>query len=99
MTVPIHVDPRLVTFQLDKAAVDEAFEELKETEALGDDQAEVLARRGSRVDVIFANPVRVEAVCDDIVEHFYATIDPLAMKAQVVVFDRAACVTYHQHLT
>ncbi len=99
MTVPIHVDPRLVTFQLDKTAVDQAFDELTAVEGLDEDQAEVLARRGSRVDVIFANPARIEAVCDDIVEHFYSTIDPLGMKAQVVVFDRAACVAYHARLT
>lgn len=99
MTVPIHVDPRLVTFQLDKAAVDAAFEELKAAENLDDDQAEVLARRGSRVDVIFANPSRIEAVCADIVDHFYATVDPLGEKAQVVVFDRAACDAYHAKLS
>ena len=54
---------------------------------LDDDQAEVLARRGSRVDVIFANPSRIEAVCADIVDHFYSTVDPLGEKAQVVVYD------------
>ena len=37
MTVPIHVDPRLVTFQLDKDAVDEAFEELTDAEDLDDE--------------------------------------------------------------
>lgn len=99
MTVPIHVDPRLVTFQLDKAAVDEAFEELKVAEHLDDDQAEVLARRGSRVEVVFANPSRIQAVCEDIVDHFYSTVDPLGEKAQVVVYDRAACVAYHAKLT
>ena len=98
MTVPIHVDPRLVTFQLDKAAVDEAFAELKTAEDLDDDQAEVLARRGSRVDVIFANPARIDAVCTDIVDHFYSTVDPLGEKAQIVVYDRAACVAYQSRL-
>lgn len=99
MTVPIHVDPRLVTFQLDKDAVDEAFKELTDAEDLDEESAEVLVRRGSRVDVVFANPARMEAVCTDIVDHFYSTIDPLGMKAQVVVFDRAACVSYHKQLT
>ena len=44
-------------------------------------------------------PARTEAVCADIVDHYYSTIDPLGMKAQVVVFDRAACVAYHKQLT
>lgn len=99
MTVPIHVDPRLVTFQLDKVAVDESFEAMKAAEGLDDDAAEVLSRRGSRVDVIFANPARMDAVCVDIAEHFYSTVDPVGMKAQVVVFDRAACVSYYERLT
>ena len=99
MTVPIHVDPRLVTFRLDKDAVDEAFDELRLAEELDDEQAEVLARRGSRVDVIFANPSRIDEVCADIVDHFYSTVDPLGEKAQIVVYDRAACVAYHARLT
>ncbi len=33
-------------------------------------------------------------VCADIVDHFYATLDPLGLKAQIVVADRALCVAY-----
>lgn len=72
---------------------------MTDAEELDEESAEVLVRRGPRVDVVFANPARTEAVCADIVNHFYSTIDPLGMKAQVVVFDRAACVAYHQQLT
>lgn len=41
----------------------------------------------------------LQKVCADIVSHFYSTIDPLGMKAQVVVYDRGLCVAYHQELT
>ena len=99
VVVPIHVAPRLVTFALDKDALDEAFNELTATENLDDDEAEVIARRASKVSTFFASPDRIKAVCADIVQHFYATVDPLGMKAQVVVFDRAACVDYHTELT
>jgi type I restriction enzyme R subunit len=50
------------------------------------------------VSTFFSNPDRIKAVCADVVEHFYSTVDPLGMKAQVVVFDRAACVDYHREL-
>jgi len=99
MTVPIHVSPRRVEFALDKDALDEAFDQLRAEESLTDEQADKLARRASRVATFFANPERVKAVSADIVEHFYSTVDPLGMKAQVVVFDRAACVAYHEEIT
>ncbi|MFI0791604.1 type I restriction endonuclease subunit R [Micromonospora rubida] len=94
MTVPIHVNPRLVEFQLDKQRLDEAFTELAATEGLAEDEAEFLAKKVSRTSTFFANPERIEKVCADIVEHFYATINPLGMKAQIVVVDRDLCVKY-----
>lgn len=97
-TVPIHVAPRKVEFNLDKEGLDEAFRQLTEAEGLTDDQAEQLTRRASRVSTFFANPQRVQAVCGDIVEHFYSTVDPSGMKAQVVVYDRASCVAYVEEL-
>jgi type I restriction enzyme R subunit len=94
MTVPIHVNPRLVEFQLDKQGLDEAFAEMSQTEGLTEDEAEFLTRKVSRVSTFFANPERIEKVCADIIDHFYTTIDPLGMKAQVVVADRDLCVKY-----
>lgn len=99
MTVPIHVSPRRVEFALDRQALDEAFAQLTAEEKLTDDEAEVLSRRASRVATFFHNPERVAAVCADIVEHFYSTVDPLGLKAQVVVYDREACVAYQRELT
>lgn len=99
MVVPIHVAPRLVNFALDKDALDEAFKELTAAENLDADEAEVISRRASKVSTFFGSPDRIKAVCADIIEHFYSTVDPLGMKAQVVVFDRAACVDYHTELT
>jgi type I restriction enzyme R subunit len=94
MTVPIHVAARLVQFQLDKDALDEAFEELLETEGLDEEEAEFLTRKVGRVSTFFANPERIAKVCTDLVEHFCTTVDPLGMKAQVVVADRDLCVKY-----
>jgi type I restriction enzyme R subunit len=94
MTVPIHVAARLVEFQLDKAALDEAFEAMLEQEGVTEEEREFVTRKAGRVSTFFANPERIERLCTALVEHFYATLDPLAMKAQVVVAARALCVKY-----
>ncbi|HQZ33272.1 MAG TPA: HsdR family type I site-specific deoxyribonuclease [Ilumatobacteraceae bacterium] len=99
MTVPVHVAPRLVTFNLDRESLDTAFEALRDEEDLDEEQAEVLTRRVSKKSTFFSNPERIRAVCADIIEHFYATVDPLGMKAQIVVIDREACADYFDQLT
>ena len=71
---------------------------MADDENLDDEQQDEIARRASRAATFFANPERVRAVCADLVDHFYATVDPLGMKAQVVVVDRAACVAYTEEL-
>lgn len=98
MTVPIHVAARLVEFQLDKEALDEAFDAMLDEEDLSTLEREYLTRKLGRVSTFFANPERIAKVCTDLVNHFYATVDPLGMKAQVVVADRALCVKYADHL-
>lgn len=99
MTVPIHVNPRLVQFQLDKAALDEAFNELKAAEHLTEAEADTVAQRAADVSTFFANPERIRVVVADMLDHFYSTIDPTGMKAQIVVLDRAMCVAYHAEIT
>lgn len=98
MTVPIHVAPRKVEFALDKEALDEAFDQMSKLEALSQEEEEVLSRRTGKAATFFSNPERIQAVCEDIVDHFYSTIDPLGQKAQVIVVDRAACVAYHEEI-
>lgn len=94
VVVPIHVAPRLVSFHLDKDGINAAFDELATQEGLDDEEKEVLAKRASRTSTFFLNPERVKAVVSDVLDHFYSTVDPLGMKAQVVVYDRPACVAY-----
>lgn len=98
MTVPIHVAPRLVDFQIDKENLDEAFEQLVLDEELEDDQREFLRRKVTSVETFFSNPDRVRAVVADMLDHFYATIDPLGLKAQVVALNRPLCVAYEAEL-
>ncbi|MHC6223168.1 type I restriction endonuclease subunit R [Arthrobacter sp. MMS24-S77] len=98
-TVPMHVSPRLVDFQINKAELDKAFNELATEEGLAEEEQEYVATRATDTRTFFANPERVQKVCTDIIDHFYSTIDPLGMKAQIVTYDRGMCVAYHEELT
>lgn len=98
-SVPVHVETRLVEFQVDRAALDEAFEAMADEEGLTDEERELLADRAASVKTFMRNPERIHAVCSDIVEHYLAKVAPLGMKAQVVAFDRELCTLYHEEIT
>jgi type I restriction enzyme R subunit len=98
-TLPIHIEPRLEDFYIDKEALDEAFEELAAVEGLDEEQAGILARKATRVGQLLKAANRIEAKAADIVEHYRTKIAPLGLKAQVVVYDRELCVLYHEAIT
>jgi type I restriction enzyme R subunit len=97
-SVPVHVETRLVDFHVDRESLDEAFEVLVDEEKLTDEERELLAARATSMSAFMRNPERITAVCTDIVEHFYANVDPLGLKAQVVAFDRELCTLYEAEL-
>ncbi|MBY6061016.1 type I restriction endonuclease subunit R [Microbacterium esteraromaticum] len=98
-TVPMRVIPRPVTFDVAKDELDQAFDALADEEELTDQQKESFSRRVANARAIFHNPERIQKVAADIVRHFYASIDPHGMKAQVVVADQELCILYEQALT
>ena len=97
-TLPIHVETRLVNFQFDKVALDEAFGALADEEGFDDEQRGYIAAQAAKTAVIVRDPDRIKAVCADIVTHYREKIAPLGLKAQIVCFDRAACVAYHNEI-
>ncbi len=97
-SVPVHVETRLVSFHLDRSALDEAFAQMADEENLSDEEREVLASKAAHVKTLLLNPERIRAVCTDIVDHFAAKIAPVGMKAQVVAFDREMVVAYENEL-
>ena len=38
-------------------------------------------------------------MCADIVDHYFAKVAPLGLKAQVVAFDRELCVAYYDEIS
>lgn len=97
-TVPMRVIPRPVRFDVAKEELDAAFDALADAEELSDTQKESFARRVANARAIFHNPERIRKVAADIVAHFYASIDPHGMKAQVVVADQELCILYERAL-
>lgn len=97
-SVPVVVEPRLVHWKLDESQLDDAFAELAETENLSEEEQSYISRKASRFKAIMLNPDRIQAVCEDIVDHYLSNVAPLGFKAQVVAYDKEMCVLYEQKI-
>ena len=95
-TMPLHFEPRLLELRIDREAIDEAFKDL--TGGLSDLDRERLAKTAARMAVLVKAPERIRAVCADIATHYQEKIVPNGFGAQVVCFDREACVRYKKAL-
>ena len=95
-TMPLHFEPRLLELHIDKDAIDQAFKEL--TGNLSDLDKDQLAKTAAKLAVLVKAPERIQAICADIARHFQEKVAPTGFGAQVVTFDRAACVLYKQAL-
>lgn len=98
-TLPVHVETRLVNFHINSADLEAAFDELAKEENLTEEQQGKLAAKASHISVVVRDQDRIEAVCKDIVNHYRTRIAPLGLKAQIVAYDRATCVAYHETIT
>jgi type I restriction enzyme R subunit len=98
-TLPVHVETRLVNFHFNPDDLQKAFDELADEEELTDDQRGKLSAKAAHFSVVVRDKDRIESVCKDIVEHYRSRIAPLGLKAQIVAYDRATCVAYHQAIT
>ncbi len=98
-TLPVHVETRLVNFHFNSEDLQKAFDDLADEEELTDDQRGKLSAKAAHFSVVVRDKDRIESVCKDIVEHYRSRIAPLGLKAQIVAYDRATCVAYHQAIT
>ncbi len=97
-TLQVITESRLVDVHIDKAALDEAFDEMTAEEGLSEEEKEQLARKATRFSTIMAAPERIREVCADIVEHYTTRVAPLGLKAQVVCANRDLCVAYQNEI-
>ncbi|MGW6791530.1 type I restriction endonuclease subunit R [Streptomyces chartreusis] len=93
-TVPVMLDPRPVTFEIDDQALQAEFDQFADEFDLDDPDREALSRKFGRLTSVFANPNRIHAVCQDIVDHYLASAYRNGLKAQVVAYNRELAVAY-----
>lgn len=97
-TLPLHFEPRLVDVHVDKDALDQAFENLKESADLTDEEADALNQKSAKMAAFLKAPERVEKIVNDIAVHFKEKVLPHGFKAMIVTPDRHACVQYKEEL-
>lgn len=91
-TLPVTYEARLSKFFIDEKLVDEKFNEL--TADLSDAQKDLLTKRYGKKEALIKLDKRMEAVAQDIVEHYKLYVLPNGFKAQIVCYDREATAKY-----
>jgi len=95
-TLPVYFETRLSKYFINEEDVDKQFDEL--TQGLSDKQKEELKKTYGKKEAIVKLKKRVEAIATDIVEHYKIYILPNNFKAQVVCYDKEACIMYKNSL-
>ena len=80
-----------VSMHLDEQRLQAEFDAL--TDQISEEDKQELIRRTS-VEAFFTADKRINDVCKYIVDHFHENVEPMNLKAQVVVFNRDCCVKY-----
>ncbi|MEU8370046.1 type I restriction endonuclease subunit R [Micromonospora tulbaghiae] len=93
-TVPVMLDPHPVSFEMDDEELQAEFDQFADGVDLDDPDREALSRKFGRLTSVFSNPDRIEAVCQDIVDHYLAGAYRNGLKAQVVTYNRELAVAY-----
>ena len=95
-TKELHFEPRLVDLHLNRASIQEAYDEF--TAGLSDEGRNQLGKHATKMEILLKAPERIQAVCADIARHFRERVAPSGFGAQVVTSDRESCLLYKQAL-
>ena len=95
-TLPLRFETRSVDLRIDRAALDQEFEELIRN--LSDEDRAEVSKRAGRFALLVKAPARVEAVVADIRSHFLERVAPEGFGAMIVTVDQEACVLYKDAL-
>ncbi|MEV6071027.1 HsdR family type I site-specific deoxyribonuclease [Nocardia sp. NPDC052001] len=93
-TVPVMLDPHPVSFDMNDKELQAEFDQFADEYDLDDPDREALSRKFGRLTSVFANPDRIHAVCQDIVDHYLAGPYRNGLKGQVVAYNREMAVAY-----
>jgi type I restriction enzyme R subunit len=95
-TLPLHFEPRLPDYHIDKEGLDIAFNEMAND--LSEEDKNKLSQKAANMSVFLKSPERVRTIMADIVEHFKTYVEPEGLKAMIVTPDRQACIQYKTEL-
>ncbi len=95
-TLPLHFEPRLVDLRIDRELIDSEFEAIAED--LSPKEKALLSKQAGSSAHLIKAPERIEKVVADIANHFLTKVSPNGLKAQLVVYDKEACVLYKKAL-
>lgn len=95
-TLPLHFEPRLPNYHIDKEELDIAFKEMAND--LSEEDRNKLSQKAAKMSVFLKSPERVKTIVADIAEHFKKHVEPEGLKAMIVTPDRDACVQYKNEL-
>ena len=98
-TLPVKFEPRLVELRINQELIDKEFDLLSKANNLSDEEKNSLSQKAGKLSNLLKAPTRMEAVANDIKEHFLSHVNPKGLKAMVVVYDRQACVLMYNLLT
>lgn len=91
-TLPLHFEPRMIKYHVDRQAIDEEIALL--TEGLDNNiKRELVKRAGNRAVFIHARE-RVRDIAKDIIDHYQERVEPNGFKGMIVCYDREACKLY-----
>ncbi len=95
-TLPVTYEARLSKFFIDEEKLDKQFEEM--TEGLSEKEKEQISKKYGRKEAIVKLDKRMEAIAQDITEHYKLYVEPAGFKAQIVCYDREATAKYKELL-
>jgi len=95
-TLPLHFEPRLPDYHIDKEGLNTAFLELAND--LSEEDQNKLSQRAAKMNEFLKAPERVQIIVEDIVDHFNKHVAPEGFKAMIVTPDRFACILYKEAL-
>jgi type I restriction enzyme, R subunit len=95
-TLPVTYEARLSKFSIDEDSIDKRFDEF--TVDLTDKQKEVLIKKYGKKEALVKLDKRMQAIIQDVVEHYKLYVLPNGFKAQIVCYDREATAKYKYFL-
>lgn len=98
-TVGLSYQARLPQYhlKLDQLEALQRFEE-EEIEGLTPEERKALQKKVRPIREFLEKEERIQAIAEDIVEHFNEVVAPTGLKGMIVTYDREACIKYKKAL-